>query len=86
MQWLQSRYDNLQAYLYERNELRHANRLSIVENVLAQATLDYQNHKRILALHENPLYQKQRPFNPKRFAYYWSHTYPVRQNQGPDDW
>lgn len=85
MQWLQSRYDDLQAYLYERNERTHARRLAIVEDVLAEATKDLQNHKRILALRENPLYQKQRPFNPKTFAHYWSHTYPVRQNQTPDD-
>ncbi|KAI6647611.1 hypothetical protein LOD99_8685 [Oopsacas minuta] len=84
IQLLQSYYDKLQQYLYEHYERREAMKLALVEGILEQAGKDLQKHKRILVLHENPLYQKQRPFVPSKFAYDWSHTYPVRQDQTPD--
>ena len=83
-EWLQGYYDKLQAFLFEYYEHEDSKRLALIEQVLAEAKVDFQKHKRHLVLHENPLYQRQRPFNPRVFAYNWSHCYPVRDDSTPD--
>ena len=83
-EWLQEYYDKLQGYLYEHFERMETEKLAFIEEILRQAKIDQQKHKRQLVIMENPLYQRQRPFNPKIFAYNWSHCYPVRDDATPD--